>query len=288
MHTHIRRFTARASLWLGIGLLLSAFQDGLSVVWHHSMFAPCPVSPNCVSSDARDARQRSGILRRPRLPRMTFGPGSVPLILSFSRTKIVVDEKNYLHAECRSASGICRRPGDPIAPGKKSDRGAFGFEERLLRFWSEPSPRREVAHSSAKPRLSSERPRSPPAAGSYTRRSARCECSGSSKPASTSLRNRAMKISTVRVSYHARAARCVRTVPSAKKHARVPASGLENVELRGESAIAWPRAGDATMEHIHLQVAHLSTDPPRCGVAARRPSASIRAMSSLIEKGFAK
>lgn len=64
-------------------------------------FAPCPDSPNCVSSDARDKRHAIA----PLLLRTQTGDEWRQIrsgVLSLPRTKLLSERTNYLHAECRS------------------------------------------------------------------------------------------------------------------------------------------------------------------------------------------
>jgi uncharacterized protein (DUF1499 family) len=64
--------------------------------------APCPSSPNCVSSDARDSEHRVPPLRLAVAP--AEGWRSVREIVSeLPRCRIVKETPDYLHAECRSA-----------------------------------------------------------------------------------------------------------------------------------------------------------------------------------------
>ncbi|MDQ3415019.1 MAG: DUF1499 domain-containing protein [Verrucomicrobiota bacterium] len=67
-----------------------------------SMFAPCPASPNCVSNDAQDSRHRIApfVLMS---SHNNIWPEIRAAVLTLPRTRVIVDEENYLHAECRSA-----------------------------------------------------------------------------------------------------------------------------------------------------------------------------------------
>ncbi|HCF05083.1 MAG TPA: DUF1499 domain-containing protein [Desulfomicrobiaceae bacterium] len=64
--------------------------------------APCPASPNCVSSDAQDHEHRI-------TPLYTIGPpedawmAARNWVANLPRTRIVTERADYLHAECRSA-----------------------------------------------------------------------------------------------------------------------------------------------------------------------------------------
>ena len=65
-------------------------------------FAPCPDSPNCVSSDSKDTHHAiAPFLLNPQ------GKDSWPeiqaAVLSLPRTKVVSERTNYVRVECRSA-----------------------------------------------------------------------------------------------------------------------------------------------------------------------------------------
>ncbi len=98
------------------------------------MFAPCPASPNCVSSDARDAQHAiAPFVLKSAAP--DIWPEVRSAVLSFPRTKLAVDEKNYLHAACRSAVlgftddlEIQLRPGEnALAMRSASRKGYYDF-----------------------------------------------------------------------------------------------------------------------------------------------------------------
>ena len=64
--------------------------------------APCPASPNCVSSDDTDSRHSTSPFQR------IVAPGEAwravrTAVASLPRTKIVSETENYLHVECSSA-----------------------------------------------------------------------------------------------------------------------------------------------------------------------------------------
>ena len=64
--------------------------------------APCPSSPNCVSSDAAD----SGHALAPfelAVPAVQAWAAAREAVAGIPRTRIVTDADGYLHAECRSA-----------------------------------------------------------------------------------------------------------------------------------------------------------------------------------------
>ena len=67
-----------------------------------SGLAPCPSSPNCVSSDARDSRHH--------IPPLLLAAATAEawkavreVVSERPRTRIVKQTGDYLHAECRSA-----------------------------------------------------------------------------------------------------------------------------------------------------------------------------------------
>ena len=64
--------------------------------------APCPSSPNCVSSDARDAVHGIAPLRI-RVPQEDAWRAAREAVLALPRTRIVVETPTTLHAESRSA-----------------------------------------------------------------------------------------------------------------------------------------------------------------------------------------
>ena len=67
-----------------------------------SGLAPCPSSPNCVSSDARDGSHRVEPLQLAIAPAEAWR--SVREAVSeLSRSRIVKETPDYLHVECRSA-----------------------------------------------------------------------------------------------------------------------------------------------------------------------------------------
>lgn len=63
--------------------------------------APCPTSPNCVSSYATETKHNIAPLLLI-VPAAEAWPFVQRVVADLPRTKIIVTEKNYLHAECRS------------------------------------------------------------------------------------------------------------------------------------------------------------------------------------------
>ena len=64
--------------------------------------APCPSSPNCVSSEADDRIHGIPAFNLATEPDRAWS-GARKAVLALPRTVLVVDEPGYLHAECRSA-----------------------------------------------------------------------------------------------------------------------------------------------------------------------------------------
>lgn len=89
------------ALLLGLGAACAgARPEALGVT--HGRFAPCPPSPNCVSSDAADAGHRVDAFAYAGAPDAAWRAlrdalGELP------RTALVTDEDGYIHAECTSA-----------------------------------------------------------------------------------------------------------------------------------------------------------------------------------------
>lgn len=63
--------------------------------------APCPSSPNCVSSDARDGDHQVTPLRLAASPADAWQRVR-QVVSELPRTQIVKEAPNYVHAECRS------------------------------------------------------------------------------------------------------------------------------------------------------------------------------------------
>jgi uncharacterized protein (DUF1499 family) len=64
--------------------------------------APCPSSPNCVSSDARDDSHRIAPFALAVDPAAGW-QAAREAVAALPRTRIVDESDDYLHAECRSA-----------------------------------------------------------------------------------------------------------------------------------------------------------------------------------------
>ena len=69
---------------------------------NNSKLATCPTSPNCVSSDAADADHHIEPFHLAGSP-VEAWQMTKTLVAALPRTKIITDENNYLHAECRSS-----------------------------------------------------------------------------------------------------------------------------------------------------------------------------------------
>ena len=67
-----------------------------------SRLAPCPSSPNCVSSDEEEADQhvKPFLINGPQAPAWK---AAMEVVFELPRTLIVKETPSYLHAECRSA-----------------------------------------------------------------------------------------------------------------------------------------------------------------------------------------
>lgn len=62
----------------------------------------CPSSPNCVSSDARDAGHRIDPIRIVGPPEEAF-EAARRVVAGWPRSEVVRDEPDFLHVECTSA-----------------------------------------------------------------------------------------------------------------------------------------------------------------------------------------
>jgi uncharacterized protein (DUF1499 family) len=67
-----------------------------------SRLAPCPDSPNCVSSDAADEEHAIAPFALAK-PALKAWRAAVDAVAALPRVRIVVERVGYLHAECRSA-----------------------------------------------------------------------------------------------------------------------------------------------------------------------------------------
>ena len=68
-----------------------------------SRLAPCPGTPNCVASDADDAKHRvDAFALDPRVEPAVAWAGVREAVAALPRTRIVEEAPGYLRAECRS------------------------------------------------------------------------------------------------------------------------------------------------------------------------------------------
>lgn len=68
----------------------------------NSRLAPCPSTPNCVSSDVEEPSHRVSPFPLA-APAADAWRAARAAVLSLPRTEIVAETRDYLHAECRSA-----------------------------------------------------------------------------------------------------------------------------------------------------------------------------------------
>jgi len=102
---------ARSCLRVVLGALLACVAAGLlacagkqpgDLGVADARLAPCPPSPNCVSSDAGDDAHRVAALAVVGNP-ADFFRAARDAVARLPRTRIVAETPEYLHAECRSA-----------------------------------------------------------------------------------------------------------------------------------------------------------------------------------------
>ena len=67
----------------------------------HGAFAPCPSSPNCLSSDATDSGHHITPFKLAVAPAEAW-PVALKLVSGITRSHIVTERSDYLHLECRS------------------------------------------------------------------------------------------------------------------------------------------------------------------------------------------
>ncbi len=91
-------------------------------------FAPCPSSPNCVSSDARDGTHSVPALRLAVAPAEAWR-ATREIASELPRSRIAKETANYLHIECRSALfgfvddlELELRPGEGIIAVRSASR----------------------------------------------------------------------------------------------------------------------------------------------------------------------
>lgn len=95
----------KVSVLLFFCLLLNACSGGKKMSnlgFQNNKLAACPSSPNCVSSEAMDAKQQIEPLWL-QVPADTAWAKLQAAVAALPRTKIIQVDNEYLHAECRSA-----------------------------------------------------------------------------------------------------------------------------------------------------------------------------------------
>ena len=125
--------------------------EGLGV--SASGLAPCPSSPNCVSSDARDERHAIEPLRLAAAAQQAW-PSVRAAVAELPRTRIVRETPDYLHAECRSALfgfvddlELQLRPSEGIVAVRSASRigyGDLGVNRRRVESLRASLARRDV------------------------------------------------------------------------------------------------------------------------------------------------
>ncbi|MGI8889655.1 MAG: DUF1499 domain-containing protein [Chthoniobacterales bacterium] len=98
------------------------------------MLKPCPSSPNCVSTDADDARHVVAALQLRQIDEQTWSIIRAA-VSCLPRTKLITERDQYLHAECRSALAgfvddleLELRPADAVLAARSASRlGYYDF-----------------------------------------------------------------------------------------------------------------------------------------------------------------
>ncbi len=103
------------------------------------MLAPCPASPNCVSTEATDARHHIAPFQLASGDAEAWGKLRTA-VLSLPRTRLQEERENYLRLECRSAVfgfvddlELERRPAEQalaIRSASRLGRYDFGVNRR--------------------------------------------------------------------------------------------------------------------------------------------------------------
>ncbi len=119
--------------------------------------APCPATPNCVSSDATGEHAAEPF-------RLTVDPGRAwrnarDAVAALPRTRIVSETPDYLHAECRSAVlgfvddlELHLRPGAGVIAVRSASRVGYsdlGVNRRRVEALGESLARQGVIQSTA-------------------------------------------------------------------------------------------------------------------------------------------
>jgi uncharacterized protein (DUF1499 family) len=94
--------------------------------------APCPASPNCVSSDAAEARHAIAPLALA-VAVPDAWRAAREAVAALPRTRIVTETGDYLHAECRSALfrfvddvELHLRPAEGVIAVRSASRVGYG------------------------------------------------------------------------------------------------------------------------------------------------------------------
>lgn len=99
----LKIFTIGAMLLIaGMPLLSCSGKRPVNIGVSDSGLAPCPASPNCVSSDAGDTSHSISPLQL-NVPPNAGWKTARELVAGLPRTHIVQETSGYLHAECQSA-----------------------------------------------------------------------------------------------------------------------------------------------------------------------------------------
>jgi uncharacterized protein (DUF1499 family) len=96
------RCAASPTLLAVAALLACAGQRPAGLGVEGARLAPCPASPNCVSSDAGDERHAVADLELA-APAPEAWRAAREAVAALPRTRTVAESEGYLHAECRSA-----------------------------------------------------------------------------------------------------------------------------------------------------------------------------------------
>lgn len=115
--------------------------------------APCPSSPNCVSSDADDAAHYIAPLELA-VPGEQAWSAVRSAVLALRRVHIVSETPVYLHAECRSALfgfvddlELLLRPGDGVIAVRSASRLGYsdlGVNRRRVEYLRAALARRGI------------------------------------------------------------------------------------------------------------------------------------------------
>lgn len=103
--------------------------------------APCPATPNCVSSDATDSAHAIANFRLAMPPAISW-QALIDLLETLPRVKIISATQDYIHAECSSVFfgfvddlELHMRPGQNVIAVRSAARlgyGDFGVNRRRV------------------------------------------------------------------------------------------------------------------------------------------------------------